>query len=146
MAGLFAILSVPFFEGQIHVLHGWPITQAQVLRSDVITQPSSKHDQLYAAKLQIAYTVNRQRITSELISFQSSDYQQTTQRAAEFPVGSEHEVRYDPANPSQARIGAGWNRRFFAVPLITLGIGLAFAALAVAFFVAARMVRSPVST
>ncbi len=55
------------------------------------------------------------------------------------------EIRYDPANPEQARIGAGWNRRFFAVPLITSGCGLAFGLLAVGFFITARLGQVQIS-
>lgn len=146
MSGLFLILSAPLFLGQMRVLRDWPTTEAQVVRSGVVVQPSSKHDQLYAAQLQISYQVNGRTIVADLTSYQSSNYQQTEQRAAEYPVGSRQAIRYDPANPSQARVGAGWNRRFFAVPLITLGIGLAFTVLAAAFFVTARMVGSPVAS
>lgn len=146
VCGLFVILSVPFFWGQFRVLRSWPLTEAQIVGSEVVTQPAAKHEQLYAAKLQILYVVNRKPVTEELISFQSSNYQETARRAAEFPTGSHHAVRYDPQNPTQARIGAGWNRRFFAVPLITLGIGLAFGALAASFFIAARLIHLPVTT
>ncbi len=141
VAVLFVIFSVPFFWGQIQVLRSWPVRQAQVLRSVVVTQPAPKHEQLYAANLLIVYVVDGQPVTAELTSFQSSNYEETVRRAAEFPVGSRHAVRYDPRNPTQARIGAGWNRRFFAVPLITLGCGLAFGAIAAGFFLAGRMVR-----
>ncbi len=140
---LFVILSLPFFLGQYRVLHSWPATQARILRSEIVTLPAAKHDQLYAAQLQIVYVVDGQPITAELTSFQSSNYEETVRRAAEFPAGSRHQIRYDPNTPTQARIGAGWNRRFFAVPLITLGCGLVFAAFAAGFFIAARFARSP---
>jgi hypothetical protein len=138
VGGLFAVLSIPFFWGQIQVLRSWPVRQAQVIRSQVVTQPAAKHDQLYAATIKIVYVADGQPVTAELTSFQSSNYEETVRRAAEFPVGSRHAIRYDPHNPTQARIGAGWNRRFFAVPLITLACGLAFAGVAAAFFIAGR--------
>lgn len=143
VCALFVILSIPFFLGQIHVLRAWPMTDARVTKSAVVNLPAPKHSQLYAAQLQISYTVNGQPQTADLTSFQSSSYQATVQRAAEFPVGSMHEIRYDPEHPNQARIGAGWNRRFFAVPLITLGCGLCFALLALGFFIAARFGGKP---
>jgi hypothetical protein len=136
---LFVVLSLPFFLGQYRVLHSWPATQAQILRSEVAVLPTAKHDQLYAAQLQIVYVVDGRQITSDLTSFQSSNYAETARRAGELPVGSWQQIRYDPNNPTQARIGAGWNRRFFAVPLITLGCGLVFAAFAAGFFIAARL-------
>ncbi len=136
--GLFAILSLPFFWGQIQVLRSWPVRQAQVISSKVVVQSAARHDQLYAATIQVVYVADGQPITAELISFQSSNYEETVRRAAEFPVGSRQAVRYDPHHVAQARIGAGWNRRFFAVPLITLGCGLVFAAIAAGFFIAGR--------
>jgi uncharacterized protein DUF3592 len=142
VCGLFVIMSIPFFMGQIRVLRSWPTTDARVTKSAVVNQPAPKHSQLYAAQLQISYVVDGKTITSDLTSYQSSNYEKTTRRAAEFAVGSTHQVRYDPNHPANARIGAGWNRRFFAVPLITLGCGLCFAALAIGFFVAARFGRS----
>jgi len=145
IAVLFLILSLPFFWGQIQVLRDWPVRQAQVLSSKVVVEPTSKHDQLYSAKLQIVYVVDGKPVTAELTSFQNSNYDETARRAAEFPVGSRHAIRYDPHNPTQARIGAGWNRRFFAVPLITAGVGLCFAALGAAFFVGGRMARGRTS-
>ncbi len=141
VGGLFLIFSLPFFWGQIQVLRSWPVRQAQVLSSRVVVEPTSKHDQLYSAKLEIVYAVDGRPMTSELTSFQSSNYEETARRAAEFPVGSRHAIRYDPNNPTQARIGAGWNRRFFAVPLITAGVGMCFVALGVVFFVVGRMPR-----
>ena len=101
-----------------------------------------KHEQLYAANLRIIYVVDGQPITVDLTSFKSSNYEETVRRAAEFPAGSRHDIRYDPSKPNQARIGAGWNRRFFAVPLITLGCGLAFAALALGFFISSKLGKS----
>ena len=139
VGALSAIFSVPFFWGQYQVLEKWPVRQAQVVSSKVVVEPAAKHEQLYAARIEIVYAANSNPVTAELTSFESSNYEETVRRAGEFPVGSRHAIRYDPHNPSQARIGAGWNRRFFAVPLITLGCGVAFALIAAGFFVAARM-------
>ena len=141
IAALFVILSIPFFWGQMKVLRSWPVRQAQIISSKVVTEPSSKHDQLYAARIEIVYVVNGQPVTSELTSFESSNYEETTRRAAEFPVGSRRAIRYNPGNPSDARIGASWNRRFFAVPLITFGIGVGFALLAAAGLTVGAMRR-----
>ena len=58
-----------------------------------------------------------------MTSFESTNYEATLRRTEQFAVGSQHRVRYDAANPSQARLGAGWNRTFFALPLIVAGHG-----------------------
>ncbi len=125
--GLFVLFSLPFFWRQVEVLRTWPETQAQVLRSEVVSQPPQGHEILYRAKLQVLYTVGGSPITSDLTSFESTNYEATLQRTAQFPVGSHHAVRYDPANLTQARIGAGWNRTYFALPLIILTMGAVFA-------------------
>lgn len=141
VGALFLIFSLPFFWGQIQVLRSWPVRQAEVLSSRVVVEPTSKHDQLYSAKLEIVYAVDGRPVTADLTSFQSGNYEETARRSAEFPVGSRHAIRYDPNNPTQARIGAGWNRRFFAVPLITAGVGLGFVVLGAGFFVGGRIAR-----
>ena len=135
---LFVILSIPFFWGQVRVLRSWPVRQAVVTRSEVVTEPAGRHDQIYSAHIHIVYVVDGQPVMAELTSFQSSNYAETVQRAEEFPPGSRRAIRYDPKDPRQARIGAGWNRRFFAVPLITLACGLLFGLLAAGFLIAAR--------
>ena len=139
---LSVILSLPFFWRQYQVLQTWPESEAQVLRSEVVTQPASPHEQLYAAKLQVLYTVDGKPITAELISFQSQNYEQTAERASQFPVGSRHLIRYDPRSPTQARIGAGWNLRFFLVPLVMLGMGAIFGGVAAVLLISARFLRS----
>ena len=135
---LFLVLSLPFFWRQINVLQHWPETDGQVLRSEVVADASSAHASVYRAKLQVLYTVAGRPVTSELTSFESANYEATLQRTQQFPVGSHHAVRYDPANPMQARIGAGWNRIYFALPLIVLAIGAVFACFGAGFLATAK--------
>ena len=131
--GLFVVFSLPFLWHQIQVLHSWPETEAQVLRSEVVTEPPAGHDMLYRAKLQVLYTVNGNPVTSDLTSFESTNYEATLRRTEQFPVGTHHAIRYDPAFPSQARIGAGWNRTFFALPLIVLAMAAFFLCIGAVF-------------
>src|SRR5271165_2550866 len=76
-AALFVIFSLPFFWRQAQVLRAWPETEAQVLRSEVVSGPASDHDNAYHAKLEVLYTVNGQPVTSELTSFESTNYEAT---------------------------------------------------------------------
>ena len=126
-ATLFLIFSLPFFWHQVRVLQTWPETDAQVLQSEVVAGPPAGHDNLYRASLKVLYTVAGQPITAEMTSFESTNYEATLQRTQQFPVGSRHPVRYDAANPAQARLGAGWNRTFFALPLIVAAMAAFFA-------------------
>lgn len=125
--GLFVVFSLPFFWRQVQVLRNWPEADAQVLRSEVVTDPSQGHEMVYRAKLQVLYTVAGSPVISDLTSFESQNYEATLRRTKQFPVGSHHAVRYDPGNPVQARIGAGWNRTYFALPIIVLAMAAVFA-------------------
>jgi hypothetical protein len=132
------IFSVPFYLHQISVLRSWPTADAQVLRSDVVVDRISKNEQLYSARLGLLYTVDGKPITTELTSFQDHNYRKTRARADEYVVGSHHEIRYSPNDPLQARIGAGWNTRYFALPLIVSGVGAVFGVIAAALVTVAR--------
>jgi Protein of unknown function (DUF3592) len=132
------IFSVPFFWHQIDVLRTWPTADAQVLHSDVVVERISQHEQFYSARLGLLYTIDGKPITTEVTSFQDNNYKKTRARADEYAAGSHHEIRYDPHNPMQARIGAGWNLRFFALPLAVSGCGVAFGIIAGALLVVAR--------
>ncbi len=135
---MLVIFSLPFFAHQIQVLRTWPATDAQVLRSDVVVDRISQHEQFYSARLGLLYTIDGRPVTTEVTSFQDSNYKKTRARADEFVVGSHHEIRYDPRDPRQARIGAGWNVRFFALPLIVSGCGAVFCLLASGLFIISR--------
>lgn len=132
------VFSAPFYLHQIAVLRTWPTADAQILRSDVVVDRISQHEQFYSAKVGLLYTVDGKPVTTELTSFQDQDYQKTRARAAEFQVGSHHQIRYDPRDPLQARIGAGWNARFFALPLIVSGCGAVFCLITAALLIVAR--------
>ena len=122
---LFLIMGLPFFWRQWQVLRNWPETDAQVIRSEVVAQASG-HDNYYRAKLGMLYTVAGQPVIAELTSFESTNYEATLKQVSEYPVGSHHMIRYNPAEASQARVGAGWNRRFFALPLIVAAMAVFF--------------------
>ena len=135
---ILVIFSLPFYVHQIGVLRAWPTADAQVLRSDVTVDRISQHEQFYSAHIGLLYTVDGKPITTEVTSFQDQNYDKTRARANEFQVGSHHEIRYDPRDPLQARIGAGWNARFFALPLIVSGCGAVFGIIATALIVVSR--------
>jgi len=137
-AALFVIFSLPFFWRQVQVLRSWPETDAQVLRSEVVTARSEGHEMLYRARLRMLYTVGGNPVTTDLTSFESANYEATLRRTGQFPVGSHHAVRYDPANPAQARVGAGWNRTYFALPLIVLIMAVVFAFIGSALLAVAK--------
>ena len=135
---LFLVFSLPFFWNQIQVLRTWPAVDAQILRSDVVVDRISQHEQMYSAKLGLLYTAEGKPITTEVTSLQDQNYDKTRARANEFQVGSHHEIRYSPRDPTQARIGAGWNLRFFALPLVVAGCGILFGLVSAALLIMSR--------
>jgi len=137
-AAIFFVFSLPFFWRQIQVVRNWPETDAQVLRSEVVAGTPEGHENVYRAKLAVLYTVVGKPVIAELTSFESRNYEAALQRTQQFPVGSHHSIRYDPANPSQARLGAGWNRTFFALPLIVLAMAALFACVGAVFLAVAK--------
>jgi len=137
-ATIFLIFSLPFFWHQVQVLRQWPETDAQVLRSEVVNVTPTGHENVYRAQLQVLYTIAGKPVTSDLTSFESTNYEATLQRAEQFPVGSRHAIRYDPGNPSQARLGAGWNHAFFALPLMVLAMAALFSFIGAAFLAVAK--------
>jgi hypothetical protein len=138
ICALMLLFSAPFFLHQVEVLRTWPTAEAQVLHSDVVVDRISEHEQFYSARIGLLYTVNGKPITTELTSFQDHNYRKTRARSDQFAVGSRHEIRYSPSDPLQARIGAGWNARFFALPLIVGGVGAGFGVLAGVLFAVSR--------
>jgi Protein of unknown function (DUF3592) len=137
IGAILLIFSAPFYIHQVGVLRTWPTADAQILRSDVVVDRISQHEQFYSARIGLLYTVDGKPITTEVTSFQDQNYDKTRARANDFQVGSHHEIRYDPRDPLQARIGAGWNMRFFALPLIVSGVGAVFCIITVALFIIA---------
>jgi hypothetical protein len=141
LGAILLIFSVPFFWNQVQVLRTWPTAEAQILRSDVVVDRISQHEQLYSARLGLLYTLDDKPITTEVTSFQDQNYNKTRARADEFPVGSRHTIRYNPGTPTQVRVGAGWNLRFFALPIIVLSTaGIFFLATAVLLWVGRRSI------
>ena len=138
IAALFLVFSLPFFGRQAQVLWSWAETDAQVLRSEVIAGPPEGHEIVYRAELRLLYTVGGNPVTADLISFSSKNYEVTLRRAEQVPVGSHHPVRYDPANPSQARMGAAWTTTFFALPLMVLGMAVLFGFIGSVFLAVAK--------
>jgi len=138
IAALFLVFSLPFFWRQAQVLWSWTETDGQVLRSEVVAGEPEGHEIVYRAELRLLYTVAGNPVTADLISFASKNYEATRQRAQQFPVGSHHPVRYDPANPSQARLGAAWSTTFFALPLMVLGMAVLFGCIGSVFLAVAK--------
>jgi hypothetical protein len=133
------LFAVPPFVEQLRVLRHWPAAEAQVLRSEVVPLHTTSGQMLYDTWLELSYDVNGHHYVSGIGSFhQSTHYERKLKQARRFPPGSRTEVRYNPADPRDVRIQAGYNVHFFAVSVFIAGVAAIFGLLALIFFLLAR--------
>lgn len=133
-------LSVPLYWGQIKILRTWPVADAEVVRSEVITVPLNSGGQLYDALYGFAFTADGKPQAALVTSnHQSTNYGAKRAQVVRFPVGSHHLIRYNPAHPSDIRMQPGYNPHFFAVPLFVSGFGLILAIVGLLFWVAGKL-------
>ncbi len=132
------LFAVPPFIQQMKVLRTWPAAEAQVVHSDVVSLQPSSGQKLYDAVLVLSYDVNGRAYVSSIGSLhQSTNYERKKKQAERFPPGSRTDVRYNPSNPAEIRIQAGYNVHFFAIPVFISGIAAIFGVLALIFFLLA---------
>jgi hypothetical protein len=143
-AGIVMALALPPFWRQYRVLSTWPKVNAEVIRNDVVqlTFAGSKY---YAWDLQLLFTRDGSPHFGSAAPRQSRNYEEVRRASDEYPVGSYHSVRVNPANPQEIRLHAGWNRRFFAIPILLGSVAGGFGAIALALFFFARAKSSDIT-
>ena len=133
------LLAVPPFLEQWKVLRTWPAAEAQVVHSQVVPLHTDSGQILYDTLLVLSYQVNGRPYLSSVGSLhQSTNYERKKKQADLFPAGSRTEVRYNPADPRDIRIQAGYNVHFFVVPIFIGGVAAIFGLLALLFFLLSR--------
>jgi Protein of unknown function (DUF3592) len=136
------LFAVPPFLQQVKVLRTWPAAEAQVVRSEVVPLHTDSGQRLYDTLLVLSYQVNGRAYLSSVGSLhQSTSYERKKKQAERFPAGSRTEVRYNPSDPVDIRIQAGYNIHFFAVPVFISGVAAIFGLLALFFLLLARRGR-----
>jgi uncharacterized protein DUF3592 len=133
------LFAVPPFIEQMKVLRTWPSANAQVVHSEVVPLRTDSGQMLYDTRLVLAYQVGGRPYVSSVGSLhQSTSYERKKKQAEHFPPGSSTKVRYNPGDPLDVRIQAGYNIHFFAVPIFISGVAAIFGLLALLFFLVAR--------
>lgn len=112
-----AAMAVPFFWRQYAVLKHWPEVAAQVVRGNV-AQVNYGGTTYYALDLQLVFTHDGRTTFGSASPRQSRQYEKVRRTVDEYPVGSYHTVRFNPERPAEIRLHAGWNRRFFVIPIL----------------------------
>lgn len=140
----FILFSVPFYWKQVHILYSWPAADAQVIRAKVVpvrAEVSADGQRFYDSDVQLLFTVSGKPHIAEVFSHRSPSIEKVRYETNKFPVGSHQKIRYNPANLTDVRVNAGYNRRFFFAPLLITGFGLIFAIFAGVFYAMARSGR-----
>lgn len=145
----FLAFSIPFYWKQIHILQSWPAVDAQVIRAKVVpvrSEVSADGQRYFESDVQLLFTVQGKPHIAEIFSHRSPNIEKVRYETNKFLVGSHHTLRYNPANLTDVRVGAGYNRRFFFAPLLICGFGLIFAIFAGVFLAMARSGNKPQKT
>ncbi len=127
-ATAFLGLSAPLYWNQWKLLHTWPQVRATVVQSGVVTIKEVQGQPLYDDEYSFRFSVNDKTYSVVLRSnHPSTSYPSKAQQVARLPEGSISLLRYNPADPSDVRMRAGYNLHFFRIPVVLTAIGLGFA-------------------
>ena len=141
MAVIVLVIALPAYRQQYRILQTWPAAEAEVVSSRVVEHPTSSGP-LFSTELQVAFSAAGQAVSGEFtFPHESTSRERKEKQAARYRVGSRHEIRYNPADPSDVRIRPGYNPEFFVVPLFLSGVALIFAATGTIFWGVAVLFR-----
>jgi len=141
------LFAVPPFLEQWKVLRTWPAADAQVVHSQVVPLRTDSGQMLYDTRLVLSYQVDGRPYVSSVGSLhQSTSYERKKKQADRFPPGTLTEVRYNPRDPRDIRIQAGYNVHFFAIPVFISGFAVIFGLMALLFFLLSRRKPEPALT
>ncbi len=117
-------------EQRREILKTWPEVQAEVTHSELTYSRSRSGSSMYSAQYVFRYTANgREYITRDGPGYSTSSYSSMEGKAKQYAPGTRHPIRYNPANPQEIRIEAGYNLSTFGIPLMVAAMGLVFAGL-----------------
>lgn len=120
-------ISVPMYWAQFKILRDWPATEGVVLISRVVRIETTGGSDLHDIEVRFAFLANGRPYSGVIHSNHLSTNRARKERqAAQFPVGSSHPLRYNPADPHDIRAQVGYNVHFFAVPIFVSGVGAIF--------------------
>lgn len=126
--GIVAIgVAVWLAEQRREVLRSWPETQAQVTHSELTYTRSRSGSSMYSAVYVFRYTANgTEYMARDGPGYSTSSYSSMEEKVKKYAPGTRHPIRYNPANPQEIRIEAGYNLTTFGIPLGVAAGGLVF--------------------
>jgi len=97
---------------------------------------------MYQAEIEFRYTLDGKPFdTPSRSDYSTSDYEAMKRIAAAYAPGTRHMVRYNPANPNDIRMNAGYNFGFFLFPIVLGGMGTLFTGIGIVVLVAFRSMQ-----
>lgn len=128
---------------QYTILKSWPSTDAEVVRSRVISYRDREGTTLHRAAIDFRYAVNGKEYTTAASSnYSSSSYPEMKRKVDRYAPGTRQPIKYNPADPGDLRFDVGYSFGFFFLPVLLGGMGIVFAGLGGTFLMVARKVRS----
>jgi hypothetical protein len=129
LLGIGALAGAYFFgRKQLEILNTWPEVSAVVLNSEVTThRDPDDSSTTYGARVEFAFTVKGrgyQAITDR--GFSTSLHSAMERTVARFAPGTQHTIRYNPQDPTDARFNAAYTLEFFGVPVFLAVFGAIF--------------------
>ena len=119
-------ISLPLYWSQHKILRNWPAADAEVTSSRVLVL-QGQGGPLHDFEVHFAFSVDGRPCAGVTHSNHlSTSRARKEEQAGEFPVGSHHRIRYNPADPADVRAQVGYNVHFFAVPIFISGVGAIF--------------------
>lgn len=99
-----ALVAYPFWFFEAHQARGWPTTTGEVVESRIHQRESH-----YYPVVAYRYSVDGRSFTSRTIWLSSdrrrfSSFQEAQAVIVSYPLGSQIDVRYSPANPERAAL------------------------------------------
>lgn len=131
-----AITVLGFYGPEVwngHRSAGWPRTDGRVLEVDVTHYQGPETGHTHAAWVRYRYTVDGRTYEAERVRFspvkeRGPEADVLARAAAAFPVGSKHDVFYDPADPARACLIPGISPLLLWSLVAVAGLALAVAA------------------
>lgn len=109
---------------RFQVVERWPTVVAEVTRSRVVFISQNRQAR-HTAEYSFSFRANGVPYTSSA-SVVTSDYREAQELVSRHPAGSTRRILYNPKNPAEIELSAGYTPAFFKLPLILALVSLAF--------------------
>jgi Protein of unknown function (DUF3592) len=128
LIGTAAILAgIHFGRRPYAIMKTWPKANALVVTSEVAEKDEKNGGTLYWPRVKLQYTAGGKEYTQIADQSGATSSHAAIQKVVDaLPPGTHHLLPYDPANPGDIFVGAGWDFQTFLLPGFLLLFGLAF--------------------